>query len=72
MEKERHFGLISSWQFYETILSITTSWPSDPVDFEIFTGDVFQNFLTGLSIFSPGSNIKTIMTEVENQLRLIS
>ena len=44
-----------------------TSRPSDPVDFEIFTGDGFQNFLTGLSNFSPGSNIKTIMADVKKR-----
>jgi len=37
------------------------------VDFEIFTGEGFQNFLTGLSNFSAGSNIKTIMTDVEKR-----
>ena len=42
-----------------------TSRPSDPVDFEIFTGDEFHNFLTGLSNFSPGSNLKTMMADVK-------
>ena len=50
-----------------SIPSINTSRPSNPVDFEIFTGDGFQNFLTGLSNFSPGSNIKTIMADVKKQ-----
>ena len=37
------------------------------MDFEIFTGDGFQNFLTELSNFSPGSNIKTIMADVKKR-----
>ena len=37
------------------------------MDFEIFTGDGFQNFLTGLNNFSPGSNIKTIMADVKKR-----
>ena len=48
-------------------LHLETSRPSDPLDFEIFTGDEFQNFLTGLSNFSLGSNAKTIMADVKNR-----
>ena len=43
---------------------IETSRPSDPLDFENFTGDGFQNFLTGFSYFLPGSNVKTVMADV--------
>ena len=51
----------------QLISTYHTSRPSDPVDFENFTGDGFQNPLTGLSNFSPGSNIKTIMADVKNR-----
>ena len=37
------------------------------MDFEIFTGDGFQDFLTGLKNFSPGSHIKTIMADVKKR-----
>ena len=52
-------GMVTCWPPV-----IATSRPSDPVDFEIFTGDGYQNFLTKLSDFSPGSNIETIMDDV--------
>ena len=44
--------------------SSSTSRPSAPVDFKIFTGDVFPKISTGVSYFLPGLNGKDIFAEV--------
>ena len=51
---------------------IVTSPLSDPVDFEIFTGEAFRNFITGLNYFSPKSNIETTLDDVQKSMTQFS
>ena len=55
-------------KFVISVAAIVTPQPSDPLDVENFTGDEFQNFLTRLSYFSPGSSIETIITGIKKWL----